>query len=254
MRRFAIAVVGLGLALLAASPARCERLVFSLSAHRVLISSSFTGAEPVLFGAIEREAGAMRKGGYDVVVTVIGPRQNVVTREKQRVLGIWVNARARTFFDVPAYLAVLSNRPLTAIATVGRLRELQIGLAQIPLVTENGELPPTDPFRVAFLRLNREHRLYREEANGVTFLTPDLFRASIELPSNVPVGNYEVDVRLFADGNQLARQTSAMEVRKVGFEQFVANAAREHGLAYGLATAALALITGWAGSVVFRRD
>ena len=61
-------------------------------------------------------------------------------------------------------------------------------------------------------------------------------------------------MKLFADGALLTRQTSAIEIVKVGFEQFVASAAREHGFAYGLATATLALLTGWAGSIVFRRD
>jgi uncharacterized protein (TIGR02186 family) len=240
-------------ALAAAAPADAERLVVSLSAHRVLINSSFTGAEPVLFGVIERDAASVtRRSGYDVVVTATGPRQDVVTRQKQRVLGIWVNAQSRTFFEVPAYLAVLSNRSLAAIAGADTLQRLQIGIARTP--TAAADDPTTDAFRAAFLRLNREHGLYREEANAITFLTPDLFRAAIELPANAPIGNYEVDVKLFADGVLLARQTSAIEIVKVGFEQFVASAAREHGLAYGLATATLALLTGWAGSIVFRRD
>ena len=242
-------------ALAAAAPAHAERLVVSLSAHRVLINSSFTGAEPVLFGVIERDAAsATRRSGYDVVVTATGPRQDVVTRQKQRVLAVWVNAQSRTFFDVPAYLAVLSNRSLAAIAGADTLQRLQIGIARTPTASVAADDPTTDAFRAAFLRLNREHGLYREEANAITFLTPDLFRAAIELPANAPIGNYEVDVKLFADGVLLARQTSAIEIVKVGFEQFIASAAREHGLAYGLATATLALLTGWAGAVVFRRD
>jgi uncharacterized membrane protein YfcA len=44
------------------------------------------------------------------------------------------------------------------------------------------------------------------------------------------------------------------EVVKVGFEQFVAQAAREYGLLYGFATALMALLTGWLASVVFRKD
>ncbi len=39
-----------------ATPAAAERLVASLSNHRVLVTSNFTGAELVLFGAIERDA------------------------------------------------------------------------------------------------------------------------------------------------------------------------------------------------------
>ena len=50
------------------------------------------------------------------------------------------------------------------------------------------------------------------------------------------------------------RTQTAFEVVKVGFEQFIANSARHHGLLYGLATAMMALMTGWMASIVFRRD
>jgi len=61
-------------------------------------------------------------------------------------------------------------------------------------------------------------------------------------------------VKLLADGALIARERTAFELYKVGFEQIVANAARYHGLAYGLGTAGLALFVGWLASVVFRRD
>jgi uncharacterized protein (TIGR02186 family) len=111
-----------------------------------------------------------------------------------------------------------------------------------------------DPFRLAFIKIKSDHGLYREVSNGVTFLTPALFRASIPLPAEVPVGTYEVDVRLFADGAQIARAPSPFEVYKSGFEQVVTAAARDHGTLYGLATAMMAIATGWFASVVFRRD
>ncbi len=104
---------------------------------------------------------------------------------------------------------------------------------------------PDDPFRVAFVRLQREHGLYREGRNAVTFLTPTLFRAGIPLPPEVPIGTYDVDIKLFADGALIARTETAFEIVKVGFEQFVADAARDNGLLYGLVTALMALVTGW---------
>jgi uncharacterized protein (TIGR02186 family) len=70
----------------------------------------------------------------------------------------------------------------------------------------------------------------------------------------VPIGDYDVDVKLFADNAMIARTSSAFEIIKVGFEQFVASAARDYSVLYGLATAAMALMTGWLASVVFRRD
>jgi uncharacterized protein (TIGR02186 family) len=244
---------------LAAFPARAERLVSSLSSHQVLISSNFAGTELVLFGSVERDAAAVpRRGGYDLVVTVIGPRQTVVTRRKSRVLGIWTNSASRTFTEAPAYLAVLSNKQLDQITPVESMQRLGIGLANVPIDVLAGisKVPsvPDDTFREAMIRLKGTHGLYREEANAVTFLTPNLFRASIKIPAEAPLGNYDVDIRLFADGTSLAQTSSALEIVKVGVEQYIANAARDHGFLYGLATMLMALATGWLASVIFRRD
>ena len=86
-----------------APPASAERLISTLSTSRVLIASNFTGADVVLFGSVERDAQTVaRRGGYDIVVTVSGPRETIVTFRKQRIAGIWVNADSRTFVRVPS--------------------------------------------------------------------------------------------------------------------------------------------------------
>jgi len=258
MRRVALALVAL-LAAGGARPALAERLVVSLSNHRVAVTSNFVGENLVLFGTIEPDVGktALRPS-YDLVVTVTGPRQTLRTRRKERVLGIWVNVDSREFVRVPAYLAVLSNRPVGEIARPDVLRKLQIGLANFLLPQRIGpDIADTvrdDPFRVAFVQLETQQALYRESGSAVTFLTPTVFRATIPLPANAPNGSYAIDVQLFADGAMAARTDSALEVIKAGFEQYVADTARDYGLLYGLATALMALAIGWFGSVVFRRD
>jgi uncharacterized protein (TIGR02186 family) len=254
-----VLVAVLGALGLSAAPALGERLVASLSNHRVMVTSNFVGEELVLFGGVEQDqASRPRRGGYDIVVTVTGPRQSMVTFRKARVLGIWVNADSREFENAPAYLAVLSNRPLDSVANTEMLRRLQLGLDNIPLPqrasVKIADAASDDPFRLAFIKIKTDQGLYREVSNGVTFLAPALFRASIPLPAEVPVGTYEVDVRLFADGAQIARAPSPFEVYKSGFEQVVTNAAREHGFLYGLVTSMMAVLTGWFASVVFRRD
>jgi uncharacterized protein (TIGR02186 family) len=239
--------------------AAAERLVVSLSNHRVAVTSSFTGEDLVLFGTIEPDAGkTAQHPSYDLVVTVTGPRQTLRTRRKERVLGIWVNVDSREFVRAPSYLTILSNRPVTEIAHQDVLRRLQIGLDNFLLPQHIGpDLADTvrdDSFRVAFVRLENQQGLYRESSTAVTFLTPTVFRAAIPLPANVPTGNYAIDVKLFANGALIAGTNSALEVIKTGVEQYVADAALDHGLLYGLVTALMALFIGWFGSVVFRRD
>jgi uncharacterized protein (TIGR02186 family) len=256
MRRLALTVL---LMLAAGAPASAERLVVSLSNHRVAVTSSFIGEDLVLFGTVEPDnARTPLRPPYDLVVTVMGPRETMRTRRKERVLGIWINTETREFVRVPSYLTILSNRLVGDIANPDLLRRQQIGLANYLLPqrfgSDIGDSARDDRFRVAFVRLEMEQGLYRESSNAVTFLTPTVFRAAIPVPANVPTGNYAIDVKLFANGALVASTTSALEVIKTGIEQYAADAARDRGLLYGFITALMALFIGWFGSVVFRRD
>ena len=258
MRRLAITLT-LVIIVCGIRPAAAERLVVSLSNHRVAVTSSFVGEELVLFGTVEPEpATSPLRPPYDLVVTVTGPRQTLRTRRKQRMLGIWVNVDSREFVRAPSYLAVLSNRPANTIASQDTLRRLQIGLDNFLLPQRIGadvaDTVRDDPFRSAFVRLETQQGLYRESGTAVTFLTPTVFRAAIPMPAAVPTGNYAINVELFGGGLLVARTNSALEVIKTGFEQYVADAARDYGLVYGLATTLMALIIGWFASVVFARD
>jgi uncharacterized protein (TIGR02186 family) len=258
MRRCGTAL-GIFIAALAATPTAAERLVTSVSTYRVLINSNFTGTELVLFGAIElNETSAPRPNGYAVAVTVRGPARTFVTRRKSRMLGLWVNTQSRQFLEVPSYLAVLTNRPLEEVGAPDQLRRLRIGLSNHVLTqrvgSDFGDVVPQDPFRSAFLRVKTSEGLFYEQTTGVTFLTPWLFRATVPIPGIAPIGGYEVETLLLADGELLARERTAIEVVKAGVESWLAQAARENRLAYGLAAVILALASGAIGSLLFRSD
>jgi len=239
------------------APACAETLITSLSSHRVLINSNYTGTSIAVFGAIERDAQTVaRATGYDAVVTVRGPSQYLVVREKEQMGPVWINREQQKFPTAPSYLSVLTSRPIEEMTSDQlRLRQ-KVGLRAIigaPDFT-NVRGGADKPFRDALYRLKAQEGLYIEEPRGVTFLTPDIFRASIPLPATAPPGNYDVEVMLFADTVILARTTTHFELVKSGFEQQVGEIARDRSVFYGVATALLAICFGWLASVIFRRD
>ena len=257
-----ILAVGFALAVGAAfavTDAQAERLIVSVSNHRVTVTPNYSGEELVLFGSVEKDDSTpANRSNYDLVVTVSGPRADMVTRRKERRFGIWVNNDYRQFLKVPTYLAIFSNRPFEAIAPPEVQRRQQLGLNNVLLTQRVGpdyaDVVPNDAFRSAFVRLRSQHGLYREATSAVTFLTPTLFRTGIPLPGEVPIGTYDVDIKLFAGGALVTRTDTAFEIVKVGFEQFVATTAHQNGFIYGLVTAFMALMTGWMASIVFRKD
>ncbi|MBV9531613.1 MAG: TIGR02186 family protein [Bradyrhizobium sp.] len=256
-------VIATGVALFVASfttaKARAERLIVSVSNHRVTVTPNYSGEELVLFGAIEKDGSTPpSRNSYDLVVTVSGPRADMVTRRKERKFGIWMNTGYRQFLKVPTYLALFANRPFDDIASPDVVRRQQLGLNSVLLTQRIGadytDVVPNDPFRSAFVRLQRQSGLYREDTFAVTFITPTLFRTGIPLPGRVPIGTYDVEIKLFSGGTPVTHTDTTFEIVKVGFEQFVANTARQNGLMYGLVTTAMALMTGWIASLVFAKD
>ena len=254
MRRFAAAA---GFLLAWAAPAAAETLVTSVSSHRVLISSNYTGTSIAVFGAIERDAQTVSRGSpYEVVITVRGPRQTLVVREKEAAGVVWINQAQQRFPDAPAYLGILSSRSIEEITSDVLRQRQRIGLRSIvsapDFTTDRGTLD--DPFREALVRLKQREGLYLEDPRGVTFLTPSIFHAGVPLPAIAPPGNYDVEVALFADTVILARTHTSFELAKIGFEQRVGEVARDWSAFYGLATAGMAILFGWLASIIFRRD
>ena len=159
MRR-SLAISALALAaMLTALPARAERLIVSVSNHRVTVTPNYSGEELVLFGSVEKDANTPPNRAYDLVVTVSGPRADMVTRRKERKFGIWINTDYRQFLKVPTYLALFANRPFEQIAPPEVQRRQQLGLNNVILTQRVGpdyaDVVPNDSFRSAFIRLPR---------------------------------------------------------------------------------------------------
>jgi len=247
--------------LLLGAPAQAEELITSLSEHLVSINSSFTGSEILVFGAlgeISEDPSLSPFETYDIAIVVRGPPAAVITRNKQRTAGVWVNRRSVQFGDVPGFYAVATTGPLREIAGEMVLLRHQIGteFLRFPLERAPGSDDPVtaDDYRRAILRSRAAGNLFRDEIDKVSFLSERLFRWTVKLPANVPTGNYKVEVYLLRGGQVASAQTSPLFVQKIGIERGIFHFAYAYPLVYGLAAVLMALAAGWAANAALRRD
>ncbi len=240
--------------LFAASPASPADLVSGLSTDLIQITSNFTGADIVLFGAIEPSDQLGPSADQDLVVVIRGPALDMTVRRKARVLGIWVNREQIAFTGLPGYYFLASTRPLDDIASVPTQERFRLGTANLQYATSAGIEPQeADAFRAAAIRDRKREGLYWESPTGIEFLSRTLFRARIPVPASVPPGLYNAEVYLFQGGTVVSAQSSPLFIDKTGFERRVYDFAYQRSLAYGIAAVLMAIVLGWIASLAFRQ-
>lgn len=236
-----------------------ESIQADVSARSVAITSSFTGTEIVIFGAVDNSKQPSAEAGYyDVVIVLEGTAQRLVARRKSNVAGMWLNTQSITFESVPSYYAIVSTRPLEEVANPLLLREHDIGFERVRMTPIRGwetgiTTSDLEDFRSSVIRLKQRDGLYRAEDYGVVFIGRSLFRASIELPANVPVGPLEARVYLFRSEQLLGSYKTRVALEREGLERWLHGFAFDRPVIYGIFTVALAVFAGLAASAMFRR-
>src|SRR5690348_13824075 len=152
--------------------ARGEGLIADLTSHLIAITTGFTGASVVLFGATDSPG--------DVVVAVRGPDREMAVRRKSRVAGIWVNTREVTFTNVPSFYAVAASRPIDDILSPGSAALYRLGIANLKLEADiSAPSAIVGAFRAALERIQQNAGLFVDRVGKVDFLGERLFRTTI---------------------------------------------------------------------------
>ena len=244
--RSALMAVGIVLAVTRPGQATDDvPLVADLSNHLVAITTGFTGAKVLLFGATD--------GPGDIVVVIRGPAKDMLVRRKERIGPIWVNATSVTVRDVPSYYRMASSRPPEEFAPEFLLSRHQIGIENIRLEAADTPIADLAAFREALVRLKTDEGLYSAESDGVSLMSNRLFRTELYFPSDVPTGTYLVQIYLFRNGAVTAAEIVPFTVSKIGVGADIYDFAQNYGFLYGLLAMMLAVTAGYGASAAFRR-
>ncbi len=231
-------------------------LVPDVSQRDIEIVYSFTGADLLLFGAILYPGGRVPDGERpaDVVVVVKGPTQSVLMREKEKVAGIWVNAQSARYRSAPSFYAIASSRPIGQIVDDRTRAIYELGLDSLQLSPVSTSAPDVQArFTRGLVDLKARAGLYVEAPRAVEISESVLYRARITIPARVPVGRFTAETFLIRDGRVVAAAVRDIDIRKSGFERFVARAADRDSWLYGLVAVTLSVSLGWIAGWVARR-
>lgn len=237
-----------------------ETVEADVSTRSVSITSNYTGTEILIFGAVENSRQPSAEAGtYDLVAVVEGMSLPAVVRHKSRVGGLWINTKSIRFSSFPSFYGIATTRPLEEIAEPETLAKYQIGLGYVRMVPSGSiRWAPSSPeeseeFRTAAIRLKMKEGLFVQSDYGVAFRGRSLFRATISLPPNVPVGPLTARLFLFREGNMLAEYKSEVRMERTGLERVLFDSAYERPLLYGISTVLLAGAAGLFAAFAFRR-
>jgi uncharacterized protein (TIGR02186 family) len=240
------------------APAR-ERVEADVSTRSVAVTSAFTGVEIVVFGSvINTQSETAESGLYDVVVVVEGSPSPLIARKKSNVAGLWINTSSLRLDHVPSYYAIASTRPLIEVAENDTLAKHGIGFDHLQVPRGPGaDSSLTDAeladFKKSVVRLKKKEGVYFARDYAVAFIGQSLFRATIALPANVPVGPLAARVHLFKDGEHLSNYTAQVKLEREGVGRWLHSFAFDHGTLYGIFTVIIAVAAGLAASTMFRR-
>ena len=237
----------------AASAPPPERIVTGLSQDAVSITTSFTGSEIIIYGAIRRDAPPPSDGGSGIIVTLEGPPQPVTVRRKQRIAGVWINTSALRIAAAPDFYVVATSEPLAEMLDPDDNVRFRIAPAlAVRALSADADVDDMTPFTEALLRLRREDDRYRVDEGSVRIVDDTLFRADVRMPANLIEGDYRARIFLVRGGHVIDSDTAPIRVQKVGLERWLYRLAIHQPFWYGLMSLALAMAAGLIASAAFR--
>lgn len=220
-------------------------LTAELSHAHVEVTSHFIGKKMLVYG--------VRSHPGVVIVRLESPPETVSMSPKIKVGPFWVAGSKVTVDGAPSLVYLLSSAPLDKVLDPGdRTRYgLTLGDALAGVrVNDPGKALPD--WKQSLLALKQRSGDYRVDGHAVDLIGHHLFRAVFDLPADIPLGAYHVEVYLVRHGHVVAHDDLHLAVMQPSFEHRLARAAHDRPWTFGFVLTFIALAFGLGLSMALR--
>ena len=225
-----------------------DNLVTDLSESTVEISSTFSGADILLFGAYDGQK------NDDIIVVVSGQNGNIKVDRKEKKFGIWMITESMKFTNIPKYYYIASNRKIKDITNTTEIKKRKLDFNSFELKNDKIDYNNLDKKWYEALKRNmKKKQFWKIEENSIKLNKNTLFRKTLSLPSNVSTGMYNVKILHYRKGNLISQEESKIKIDKTGISANIYNFAQNFSAIYGIIAVIIALFFGWLTNFIFRR-
>ena len=225
-----------------------DNLVTDLSESTVEISSTFSGADILLFGAYDGQK------NDDIIVVVSGQKGTIKVDKKEKKFGIWMITESIKFSNVPKYYYIASNRKIKEITNKTEIKKRKLDFNNFELKNNKIYYNNVDKNWYEALKRNmKKKQFWKIEENSIKLNKNTLFRKTLSIPSNVSTGKYNVKILHYRKGNLISQEESKIKINKTGISANIYNIAQNFSAIYGIIAVIIALFFGWFTNFIFRR-
>ena len=220
-------------------------LITDVSIRDIQIHSGFSGTTLLFYGA--------RNAPGDIVIALRGPEMKGVIRRKDQVGGVWMVVEQSRYETIPSFYQHASTQPLRSILTREGYGLYSLGNQGLYSLVEQLNPETSTSLNNALIGQLKKRGWVTTTPNPVEYFGDALFKATMQLPDNMPRGLYFAEILLIHQGKITSSQTIPITAKKIGMDAWLSKQANEQPWAYGFAAVFLALFGGWLGNRMLGR-
>ena len=211
------------------------------------ITADFAGTDLKTYGVID--------GSGDLIIKIVGPRQDVTLFRKVKLGPLWIGGREVNVEGAPSLLYLYATKPISTLLSPAEQDKYQLRLEGAQMRIEPQLLgDASGDWRQAFFRLKEKEGRYLEDDHAIRVIRNRLVVSDIVLPGDIQVGEYGIETLLIKSGKVVGHDVSHFEARQIGIERWTWNAAHDHSWLFGVLCTLAAMVLGFILNAVFHRQ
>lgn len=235
------------LAGIVSSSAAEKPLLMELASSTLEISTFYNGTTLEVTGSVPDDV--------DVVLQVSGPKKEVHLKEKGKVAGfLWMNKTDVSLENAPAvYMVYTPSGPVDKYLTP------ELGLGYKALIKDISIKPESEDKNFIFgeyVKLMEQSGVYAIHEGAVKYGESNEnmkgFSATLDIPSKMSPGNYQVKALAIKDGAIAGETQENLSMELTGLPAAIANIAFGQPLLFGIMAVTIALATGLIIGTIFK--